>query len=219
MRPAFVVTVHHSSNRPNGHQLLDQYLTTLSSSLQIPYDVFIMENGSDTPYAFTKDHFYTYFPNQNGGMTKCWNHGVTMAIRNGNDFVCVTNEDLAFNPTINNFFEDVVKYPHYEDAVFGPICDNPSTFYPQRSNTISNTLVDITGKDKPIHGWFLGFSRQYFNKYSDGDAMIFDSARPWRGQESFQQRDWQKGSKSVVVHSCLVHHEHFGDWRKVEHIV
>lgn len=220
MRPAFIVTAHQSNEyRPNGHSLLDTYLETLYSNLQIDFDVFIIENGSETMYTnIPKTAHYRYFPDQNGGIVRAWNEGVRMAIENGNDMICVTNDDLIFNSTINNFFNSINSHEHKDISVYGPICDNPTTFAPQVSSKIDNKLVDITGYELPIHGWFMAFTKKYYDKFNN-DGHIFDKERKWRRQEHFQDINWKKGAKSFVVHSCLVHHEHIGGWRKIENII
>ena len=219
MKPAFIVTVHNSKQfRPNGHKLLDIYLTSLYSHLKIPFDVFILENASDTKYDFPKNAHYRYFPDQNGGMTRCWNEGVKMAIENGNDILCVTNEDLIFNETINNFFSVIETHSEKNISVYGPICDNPTTFPPQQGTTVKSTIHEITWNQYPIHGWFNAFTSEYYFKYSvNGD--IFDRTRKWRGQEQYQKENWKNGAKSFIVKSCLIHHEHIGSWRKTETII
>lgn len=219
MKPAFIVTVHQSAQyRPNGHALLDTYISSLSDNLKLEYDLFILENASENPYTFPKNSHYRYFPDQQGGMTRCWNEGVRMAIENGNDVFCVTNEDLIFNDTINNLFRVIEAHSERDRSVYGPICDNRTTFPPQRRNTCSHTIRDITGNQYPIHGWFTAFNKEYYNTYNV-NGNIFDPALKWRKQEFFQEINWKKGAKSFVVDSCLVHHEHIGSWRKTEKII
>jgi hypothetical protein len=219
MKPAFVVTVHQSEKyRPNGHELLDTYIKSLTDSISVSFDIFIMENASDKPYDFPSTSNYHYFPNQRGGMTRCWNIGTQLAIENGNDFICVTNEDLIFNQSINNMFDAVENDEEKDITVYGPVCDNPSNkskFQKQYATELKDGFIDITGQHFPIHGWFLGFTNNYWEKYNVG-GFLFDPKRIWRTQESFQQRDWKLGAKSKVVCSSIVHHEHIGSWRKTE---
>lgn len=214
MKPAFVVTVHQSEAfRPDGHNYLDRYLTTLDEMMDIDYDVFIMENASEKKYQPPAKYHYHYFPNQNGGMTRAWNVGVSLAIENKNDFICVTNEDIFFNKTINKLFEIVSNKEDKDDSLFGPVCDNPTTFPHQISSEPIEEIKDITGTNHGIHGWFTGFTSKYYHKYNI-DGNIFEPEKIWRGQEKFQYRDWKKGARSYVVGHCLVHHEHTGSWKK-----
>lgn len=219
MRPAFIVTVHQSDEyRPNGHKLLDIYLASLYSNLEMEFDVFIMENASDKKYDFPKNAHYRYFPDQNGGMTRCWNEGVKMAIENGNDVLCVTNEDLIFNYTLSNLFDTISTHKHKHDSVYGPICDNKTTFPPQYRTIIEDKITEITNNRYPVHGWFMTFTDEYYKKYNHNGNM-FDPQRKWRGQENFQEVNWKIGAKSFVVHSCLIHHEHIGSWRETEKFI
>ena len=215
MKPAFVVTVHQSQKyRPNGHKLLERYLQTLEENLKIPYDIFIIENASEDLFKFDKKYHYRYFPDQLKGMTRCWNEGVKYAIENENDFICVTNEDIFYNDTINNFFNDIREFPDKDISVFGPVSDCESTFFPQRAKTTTEGFIRLTNPSLPIHGWFLGFSKNYYNEFKRRDENLFDPNKIWRGQESFQSENWKKGAKSYVVKSCMIHHDHLGSWRK-----
>lgn len=217
MKPAFVVTVHQSEQyRPDGHNYLKRYLETQDEMMEIDYDVFIMENASEKKYQSPSKYHYHYFPNQNGGMTRAWNVGVSLAIENKNDFICVTNEDIFFNKTINKLFEIVPNIEDKDNIVYGPVCDNPTTFPHQISAKPTEEIKDITGTDHGIHGWFTGFTSDYYHKYNV-DGNIFEPEKIWRGQEKFQYRDWAKGARSYVIGPCLVHHDHTGSWKKTIH--
>jgi len=214
MKPAFVVTVHNSEKyRPQGHVFLDRYLKTLSDSMDIEYDVFIMENASDIKYNAPANCHYHYFPDQKKGMTRAWNMGIRLAIENGNDFICITNEDVFFNETINAMFTVANQLENKDNIVFGPVCDNKTTFPHQMAAEPVDIIKDITGIDDGIHGWFTGITANYYRTYNiNGD--LFDPTKIWRGQERFQHRDWLRGARSYIIGSCLVHHEHTGSWRK-----
>lgn len=213
VKPAFIVTVHQSAKyRPDGHNYLDRYLTTLEQHMNRPYDVFIMENASEVKYNAPSQYHYHYFPDQNGGMTRAWNMGVNLAVENNNDILCVTNEDIYFNETINNMFEVIDNWETKHDSVFGPVCDAESTFPEQIAKQPTATMKNLTNTHWTIHGWFTAFTRDYYLKYNV-DGLMFDPTKIWRGQEAFQQRDWKKGASSYVVGACLVHHEHVGSWK------
>lgn len=214
MKPAFVVTVHQSEQyRPDGHNYLDRYLKTLDEMMVIDYDVFIMENASERKYNAPSKYHYHYFPDQLGGMTRAWNMGVKLAIENGNDFICVTNEDIFFNSTINKMFETAISIDDRDNIIYGPVCDNPTTFPHQISSKPIDQIKDITGTAHGIHGWFTGFTNKYYHKYNV-DGNIFEPEKLWRGQEKFQYRDWKRGARSYVIGACLVHHDHTGSWKK-----
>jgi hypothetical protein len=214
MKPAFIVTVHQSDEfRPDGHQYLQRYLDSLEASMQIPYDVFIMENASETKFNAPAYAFYHYLPNQDGGMTRAWNLGVILAVLNGNDIFVVTNEDLIFNESINNLFVDIDTHDYKDISVYGPVCDNPTTWPNQFATNIQPGFKDVTWKEHPVHGWCTVFTSQYWEKFNINGNM-FDPTKIWRGQEFFQRRDWQLGAKSFIVLSCLIHHEHTGSWKK-----
>lgn len=215
MKPAFVVTVHQSKKyRPNGHLLLERYIHSLKSFLKLNYDLFIMENASEEIFAFPNYAHYRYFPDQKKGMTRCWNEGVKAAIENGNDFICVTNEDIFFNETINSFFTSIQFHELLDTSVYGPVSDCPTTFPPQVASFPGEDLKDITGNRHPIHGWFTGFTSNYYHKFKRKDGNLFDPEKIWRGQEFFQTENWKKGARSFVVTPCLIHHDHLGSWKK-----
>lgn len=216
MKPAFIVTVHQSElYRPKGHEFLTRYLESLKDNLKIPYDVFIMENASEFKYSAPNEYHYHYFPDQKLGMTRAWNVGVQLAIENGNDILSVTNEDVYFNDTINDYFSVIENFKDLENSIFGPCSDCKTTFPLQYRTQTINEITNITNSTHGIHGWFTTFSKFYYEKYNI-NKNIFDPGKYWSGQEFFQHRDWELGAKSYVIKSCILHHDHTGSWRKTK---
>lgn len=220
MKPAFVVVAHQSKDhRPNGHELIYRYLTSLEENLKIPYDVFIIDNASETKFQSDNRYHYHYLPDQEKGLVRSWNLGVYMAIENGNDIISVTNDDVYFNDTLPRYFEiiDSLEDDVKNNSVFGPVCDTRTTFPNQYAETTEDLILDISSQYDSfgmIHGWFMTFSKEYFQKYQI-EGNLFDPEKKWRGQEKFQYRDRKKGnSRSLVIKSCMIHHDHIGGWKK-----
>lgn len=229
MKPAFIVVAHQSEEfRPNGDELLFEYMNSLAQVMypKAPrngdYDVFIIDNGSSLLFTgglfCTNQYHFYHLPDQNRGLAHAWNLGVQLALLNGNDFICITSDDLIYNETLPKFFEQINLLPSeiQDNAVFGTLCDAPRTFPYQQAQAPTNVVRDITNLPDihVIHGWFMAFSKKYFDTYNVG-GHIFDPAKKWRDQEQFQNRDQERGAKSIVIGHTLIHHKHIGGWGKV----
>ena len=125
MRPIFGVLNHYRPNvdnekeidigrrtkgRADGRLMLKKLLDSPEESMEIDYDVVIVDNASsnlvdniDIPLKYN----YIYNDDDTFGLTEGWNLCANFGYMNGNDFIFVCNDDLTFNKTINNFFIDV----------------------------------------------------------------------------------------------------------------
>lgn len=222
MKTAFIVTVHYSKQfRPRGHEFLDKYIDTLQKYMvSNTFDLFIVENASTDLYAEVapevirnNKYNYMYIPSREGGLTRLWEIGLQAAILNGNDLFVLSNEDVFFNESIDNLIPSIESHKDKDTTVYGPLCDNRTTFEAQRGYELVDRIRDITGQHLPIHGWFFAFTKQYYDAYNI-NGKLFNEDKPWSGNEFFQKRDWEKGGHSCVIENCLVHHEHVGSWRR-----
>ena len=63
------------------------------------------------------------------------------------------------------------------------------------------------------NGFFMGFNKNFVNKYKQTNGMLFNEEYPWGGnEEEFQKRVWKQGAKSIVNKSCFLHHTKLRGW-------
>ena len=107
----------------DGRLMLKNFLDSVEESMEIDYDVVIVDNVSsnlvdniDIPLKYN----YIYNDDDTFGLTRGWNLCVyNFGYMNGNDFIFVCNDDLTFNKTINDFFIDVSDGFDLKNTLFG----------------------------------------------------------------------------------------------------
>ena len=128
MKIGVVVTMHHSEkNRPYGKELMDKFISTLYENLEYDFNLYIVDNQSDTRFDIESEGnnvWYHYVENQfETGLTGAWNLGIKKAISDNCDIILNVNDDIEFNPTINNFIDVIKNHKHKHLSFFGPVSD------------------------------------------------------------------------------------------------
>ena len=128
MKVGVVVTMHHSEeNRPYGKDLMHKLISTLYENLKYNFNLYIVDNQSDTKFDMQSEEnnvWYHYVENQfETGLTGAWNLGIKKAVSDNCDIILNVNDDIEFNPTINNFI-DVVKNHKHKDLSFFFSCES-----------------------------------------------------------------------------------------------
>lgn len=212
-----------AKGRADGRIMLKNFLDSLEDSIDIDYDVVIVDNASsdlvdnvDIPLKYN----YIYNDDDKFGVTRGWNLCANFGYMNGNDFILVCNDDLVFNKTINNFFIDIQNLSddyNIDDLLFGITAPNG----PGLHNSLFHKpgkIYDITNDNHPVsgglHGWFFGFTRGYYKKFqTDGKLFDVEENFPWQGNERFQRDHRKKGGKQLIIGSTIVDHGFSGGWR------
>tara|TARA_S200000501_G_scaffold1301_1_gene1103 strand:+ start:9348 stop:10091 length:744 start_codon:yes stop_codon:yes gene_type:complete len=209
-----------AKGRADGRLMLKNFLDSLEESMEIDYDVVIVDNASsnlvnnvDIPLKYN----YIYNDDDTFGVTRGWNLCANFGYMNGNDFIFVCNDDLTFNKTINDFFVDVSSGFDLKNTLFGVTSPGAPGQHNQSFHK-KGASYDITNQNHPVggglHGWFYGFSRDYYKEYqNDGKLFDVEETTPWQGNERFQEKHRAMGSRQVIIGSVLVEHGFSGGWR------
>ena len=228
IKVAFIVTSNQSKEfRPMGFELVDSYLNSLNKYCKYQYNVYFFDNASEEKFELDKYDMpivYTYIEDQTiRGNTGCWNDGVKMAYEDGYDQIWITNDDVVFNESINDLIDIVNKHEDRDISVWGPTTNgidpgNPAHNVPDNNNIInlSDSIIDVTGDKKThVHGFFIGFTREFYEKFKRKDENVFDPDPKynWGGNEStIQYRIWPMGGKSKIVRGAWLYHRKIRGW-------
>lgn len=231
MKVGFVVTTHYSESlRKDGREIIKIYLESLKLSCKYDYTVYLMDNGSTEPMDIEKldsNIVYKYIKDQSViGITGAWNEGIKLAIKGGCDIIMNTNDDIAFNSSINNMIEQVINHPYNHTSIYGPVtyvggCPGPNN---QERKEIGNRILEVTETSKDswnnghgINGFFNVFTKECFDNF-EVDESIYSTEEKYKiaGQESeMQVRLGKKGLKSYIVEHCIVTHEKIRGWKQL----
>ena len=217
---AFVVALHQSkTHRPNGFELFNDYLASVYSYCQYPFKIFAFDNESDDKFEIENcpDNLsITRVDDQyKGGCTYTWNEGIKQAILEDYDVVIITSDDQIYNETVNDFVDTILTHEHRDDAIFGPLSNNPNNDY-QRAYQPNGKIWEISGKPMDeLNGFCLAMTKESIqNNYFDSDGNFFNTGKEyiWGKQDVEVQ---QRVGHSIVVGTCYVYHIKQGGWREI----
>jgi GT2 family glycosyltransferase len=232
---AFVCTIHQSeTHRPNGFKLFNDYLVSIYTSCKYPFKLFVFDNESDDKFEVENQPdslVITRVDDQyKGGCTYTWNEGIKQAIKEDYDVVIITSDDQLYNETVNNFIDAILTHEHRDDAIFGPLSNNPNNDYQihgkdgwfenygdgTATTYLPNKIYEISGKPgDELNGFCLAMTKECIqNNYFDNNGNFFSTEQEyiWGKQDVEVQ---QRVGHSIVVGSCYVHHYKIGGWRKI----
>lgn len=219
---AFVCALHQSkAHRPNGFELFNDYMTSIYTSCKYPFKIFAFDNQSDDKFEIENDLdnlSVTRVENQyKGGCTYTWNEGIKQAIIEDYDVVIITSDDQLYDETINNFIDTILTHEYKDDAIFGPLSNNPGPNHDYQMGIKPNDRIyEISGKPtEDLNGFCLGMTKETIkNNYFDENDNFFSTSSKhiWGGQDVEVQ---QRISHSIVVGTCYVHHYKQGGWREI----
>ena len=217
---AFVVALHQSkTHRPNGFELFNDYLASVYSYCQYPFKLFAFDNSSDDKFEIENcpDNLsITRVDDQyKGGCTYTWNEGIKQAILEDYDVVIITSDDQIYNETVNDFVDTILTHEHRDDAIFGPLSNNPNNDY-QRAYQPNGKIWEISGKPMDeLNGFCLAMTKESIqNNYFDSDGNFFNTGKEyiWGKQDAEVQK---RVGHSIVVGTCYVEHKKQGGWREI----
>jgi len=227
MKIGVVVTMHHSEkNRPYGKELMDKFISTLYENLEYDFNLYIVDNQSDTRFDIESEGnnvWYHYVENQfETGLTGAWNLGIKKAISDNCDIILNVNDDIEFNPTINNFIDVIKNHKHKHLSFFGPVSDGFVGQPIQLQKGPIDSLIELPGVDwnSVIGGFFVGFTNKFFHKFKGENDNLFlqnhkynEGDGKWGGQETIQILWKNDGAKIFVIGTCWIKHYKFRDWK------
>jgi GT2 family glycosyltransferase len=217
---AFVCAIHQSeTHRPNGFELFNDYLVSIYTSCKYPFKLFAFDNESDDKFEVENQPdslVITRVDNQyKGGCTYTWNEGIKMAIKEDYDAVIITSDDQIYDESVNDFIDTILTHEHKDDAIFGPLSNNPNNDY-QKAIQPNGKVWEISGKPTDeLNGFCLAMTKESIqNNYFDLDGNFFNPGQEyvWGKQDVEVQK---RVGHSIVVGSCYVEHKKQGGWREI----
>ena len=237
MKMGIAVTFHGSPHiRPIGQELGKEYVKTLYKYCEFPFELFIIDNQSEPPFNYydfpiheNRDNLhYTYIRNQyENGITGAWNMGIKQAIDAGCELISITNDDMIYNTSVNDYFNVVMNHPDKDNAVFAPITDGThkqNIQYGSHPQTIIQDTRGIPGGELLV-GFFYTFTRQLYDKYKYENGDLFGMKHKydggdgkWGGQEGEVRRWWEDGTKLYCVRHGYFPHNKMYTYRAAKKI-
>lgn len=210
--------MHQSHLRPNGFKLINNYVKTLYRFFKSDFKLYLFDNASVDKYKIPRHNNieYTYVENQmKRGVTGPWNDGVIKAIKDNCDMILITNDDILFNNSVNTFVNSIKKHEYNKISLYGPLSDGMLKIaIHQKANKKRKGIKDITKKKRGfINGFFMGFTREFYERFKLNDGKLFNERYRWRYQEiSLQKRVKKLGGKLFIIEGCWIHHDKIRGW-------
>ena len=217
MKVGFIANIHISAMRPM--DCLPEYLESLEKHVNHEYHVYVIDNGSDKQYDFSKCNIkdkitYHYVEDQwKTGVTGAWNLGTKLAIEDGCKILIGYADDLIWNDTVNKFISHI-KENYNDDTVYGPISNHGGN-----SQTFANAQDWIRSSNE-LHGFLWGFTDKLYHKVKQDNGDFLDMTTSgldgkWGGQEiilaSYKSR---YGIKFIIYGPAWIYHKKFTAWKE-----
>jgi hypothetical protein len=218
---AFVCAVHESvEHRPTGFTMFNNYFKSLRESCKYPFKLFAYDNASKpVPYTIDgesdKIRVIRVEDQYAGGCTYTWNEGIKLAMNESYDAVIIMSDDQLVDHTINNFIDTILTHELNDDAIFGPLSNNPNNKH-QLGDKPTGDIFEISGAPgHELNGFCMGMSAiTIANNYFDKDGNFFNTgpSYSWGAQDVEVQK---RVKHSIVVGTCYVYHMKHGGWREI----
>ena len=138
-----------------------------------------------------------------------------MAIKEDFDVVVITSDDQIYNQSVNDFVDVILTHELRDDAIFGPMSNNPNNNYQTSSEPIDD-VWEISGKPTDeLNGFCLAMTKESIEKnYFDKDGNFFNTGQEfiWGKQDIEVQ---SRVGHSIIVGKCYVEHIKQGGWREI----
>jgi len=225
----FVVTNHQSQKiRPQGRELLNAFIKSLEESCSYPFELYVVDNGSEEPLEESEKHHTVEIKDQSiGGLTYAWNLGIQTAYEDGCDLIFNVNDDLTINESINTMIDIILNHEENEVAIYGPLTngdggnhDRLQTRNPlvagervYETTELDGGWMDMQGY--PLNGFFYAFKRDVVEKFAvDGFLFSQDIRDAWGSQErELFLRAVPQGLKMFIIEPCIIEHTKLRHWR------
>lgn len=231
----FSLVTHKSDElRPDALELSRKMICSIRQNLSYPFKIAVVDNGSSDPLEFriffTKlfqeinlpDENYTVVRIENQyirGISGGWNDGVMWCYQQGCDIITTLSDDLLFNKTINDFYEQIKIHPDRKNSIYGPVSNKSVHWgndrYPgsEVADVTNNPACDPLKREKMgmgiLHGFSLTMTKESYENMRTKEGHVFTEApnNIWGGQEhEAQRRVWASSGRSFVVTHCYVEH-------------
>ena len=208
---AFICVFHQSEeHRPNGFEYLNNNLESIFLNCKYPFKFFGVDNESEDKYELENEveslQIIRNDDQKKTGTTGALNIGIKEAVKQKYDIIFAINDDLIFDESINNMIEVIYTHPKKDNAIFGPVSNNPNNAY-QLAQEPTNEIFEISGKPREeLNGFCQGMTREtVLNNLYDDDGNFFSSSpkHRWGG---FEVEIGSRVHHSIVVGTCFVYH-------------
>ena len=208
---AFVCVFHQSDeHRPNGFEYLNLNLESIFTHCKYPFKFFGVDNESTDKFEVENNSEHLQIIRNNNqaktGTTGAWNIGIKEAVKQDYDIILAINDDLIFDESINNFIEVIENYPENDNAIFGPVSNNPNNDY-QLADKPTGKIFEITGEARnELNGFVQGMTRETIIKNPYDNDGNFYCTLPKARWGYYEVEVGSRIKHSIVVGSCFVYH-------------
>ena len=229
----FSLVTHKSDDlRPDALVLSEAMITSIKKNLKYPFKIAVVDNGSTNKNEF-KNFFEDLFSRLSiedyevirienqfvRGISGGWNEGIKWCYEKGCDVLTTVSDDLLYNESINEFYNQITQHPNRDKSIFGPVSNKSIHWGNDRHQ--GNEVVDVSNnhvcdplkREKSgqgiLHGFSLTMTRESYENMMTKEGFVFSENKEniWGGQEhEAQRRVWKNFGKSFVVTHCYVEH-------------
>lgn len=212
-----IVTVTHQSDvlRPNGLELVTRLVDSLSC-LNYKYECVVVDNASVIPIQIPAVNIIRVEDQTIYGLTGAWELGLKKLIDLNCDICIISNDDLYYNDTINEFINQINIHSDKLISVYGPL-SNGILAGIQLAQKPNNIITELTGNQhNMVNGFMFAFTKEFYLNFKKTNGELFDKENyPWGGnEEEFQNRIWAAGGKSFVIGHSWFAHEKIRGWKQ-----
>lgn len=223
----FICIMHKSKLRPNGFELINNFIKTLYEFCKKDFILYLFDNESDEKYDVPNysNIIYEYIENQYlRGLVGPYNDGVKKAIKDNCDIIIPTNDDVVFNDTINIFIDTIENHEHKYISLYGPLTNgvikNSSYQEAQKPGIGIREITNLNGIKKSftiLNGFLWGFTKEIYEKFKLPDENLFATRYKWGGGErNFHNRVKSLGGRVFIINECWVFHHKIRGWKKIK---
>lgn len=213
-----IVVMHQSKLRPNGFELINNYIKTLYKYFRKGFNLYLVDNSSVEEFIIPEYYNikYTYVEDQMlRGVTGPWNDNIITAINDGCDIILITNDDITFNDSVNDFIGIMGNHKFNNIGLYAPLTDGViKGFTLQEGDKLGDGILETTNEKRWIlNGFFMGFTKEFYEKFKFPNGKLFVEKYKWGMQESdLQRRIKPKGGRMFVIKNCWIHHNKIRGW-------
>jgi len=217
----FICVMHKSKFRPNGFELINNFIKSLYEFCKKDFTLYLFDNGSDEKYDVPNypNIKYEYIEDQTvGGLLRPYNDGVTKAIKDKCDIIVFVNDDIILNETINIFFDIIGSHKHNKVSLYGPLSNGllRNTSF-QEAQKPGKGVMEITHEKKSwgiLNGFLMAFTRRFYHKFKLPNGNLVDPINKWGGGEgTLKRRIKPRGGKLFIIKDCWVFHHKIRGWK------
>lgn len=222
MKVGIVVTAHCSKEyRPNGNELISEFISSAKSSTIYPMKLYVFDNSSTEPIPIKQANFIKLIRVEDQtirGLSGTWNDGIIFAIEDDCDIIIVSNDDVILSSQINSFVDEINNHPHKDISLFGPV-SNGILAGSQKAKGPINKTIELTGNNSNmLNGFMFSFTKEFYDKFKMEDGKMIDEVNyPWGGnEEELQKRVWSQGARSFILGNYYFTHKKIRGWKKIQ---